>query len=109
MENTAVPYIVYESAQARAERNARRLTIALVIAVLLVFISNAAWLWAWMQYDYTSDTNTTETVTIDSGEGTANYANHGGSIINGENHSQDENDAHPYQIAEKLAGNAESP
>lgn len=61
MEYTAVPYIVYESAQARAERNARRLTIALVIAVLLVFISNAAWLWAWMQYDYTSDTTTTET------------------------------------------------
>ena len=108
MENKSiqpVPYIVYESAQARAERTSKRLIIALVIAILMVFISNAAWLWAWMQYDYTSDTTTTETVTVDGQDGTANYANNGGSIINGTNYRQDENEAYPHTVAQRDARN----
>ena len=55
--NLSVPYIVHESAQARHERNTKRLVIALVITILLMFASNALWLWAWMQYDYVSETN----------------------------------------------------
>ena len=81
MENTNVPYIVYESAQARSERHIRRLVIALVIAIVLIFASNAAWLYCWMQYDYTSET--TETITVDGKDGIANYADNGGSVING--------------------------
>lgn len=50
-----VPYIVYESSMARAERHSRRLIIALVISIVFVALSNFAWLWAWMQYDYTSE------------------------------------------------------
>lgn len=67
MENNPlqVPYIVYESAQARSERMNRRLVIALVIAVILIFASNALWLWAWMQYDYTGE----ETVYTQDGQG----------------------------------------
>lgn len=69
MENEPlqVPYIVHESAQARSERTVRRLTVALVIAVMLIFASNALWLWAWMQYDYTGET--TETVYTQDGQG----------------------------------------
>lgn len=57
-----VQFIVYEAAQARAERTSRRLIYALVIAVLLIFASNGMWLYAGMQYDYTSEATTTEYV-----------------------------------------------
>lgn len=55
MENNQVPYVVYESAQVRSERHIKRLIIALVIAIILIFASNVAWLYAWCQYDYTSE------------------------------------------------------
>lgn len=55
MENNQVPYIVYESAQVRSERHIKRLIIALVITIILMFVSNALWLYAWCQYDYTSE------------------------------------------------------
>ena len=51
----SVPYIVHESAMARMERQIKRGWIALIVAVCLLFASNAAWLYAWMQYDYTSE------------------------------------------------------
>lgn len=53
-----VPFIVYESAEARAERSIRRLIAAVVVAVVLLFASNALWLYAWNQYDYASETET---------------------------------------------------
>jgi hypothetical protein len=55
MENNQVPYIVYESAQSRSERCIKRLTVALILSILLIFISNALWLYAWCQYDYVSE------------------------------------------------------
>lgn len=55
MENNQVPYIVYESAQSRSERCIKRLVIALILSIFLIFISNALWLYAWCQYDYTSE------------------------------------------------------
>lgn len=61
-----VPYIVHESVIARFERQAKRLWIALIIAVVMVFTSNAIWLYAWTQYDYSSE----EIVCQQDGEGT---------------------------------------
>lgn len=77
-----VPYIVFESAQARSERHIKRITIALIVAVILIFLSNALWLNAWMQYDYSDDL---EYVSVDAGEGTANYVGNDGDITNGAN------------------------
>lgn len=54
----SVPYIVFESAQARSERHIKRLIIALIIAILIGFVTNLAWLWAWNQYDYVSESVT---------------------------------------------------
>lgn len=84
----SVPYMVYETAQARNERDKKRLLIALVVSVVLVFISNAIWLWAWMQYDYTS-----EEIIVDSNDGgNANYIGQNGDINNyGESYSPSEN------------------
>ena len=79
-----IPYIVYESAEARAERTVKRLIIALIVTILLLFASNAIWLYAWNQYDYVSETET-ETVTYkQDGEG-YNNINTGtqGDVTNG--------------------------
>ena len=73
-----VPYIVFEGQMARNERSIKRLIIALIIAVILIFATNMAWLYAWNLYDYS-----TETVEIDSGEGIANYIGNDGEINNG--------------------------
>ena len=67
MEDKNVPYIVYEGTIARFERTVKRLIIALIIAVILLFASNMAWLYEWSLYDYSD-------VTIDSDDGgVANY------------------------------------
>ena len=62
----SVPYIVHESSMARMERQIKRGWIALIVAVCLLFASNAVWLYAWMQYDYSSE----EIVYQQDGEGT---------------------------------------
>lgn len=38
-----VPYIVHESAMARMERQIKRLWIALLVVVMVLFASNAGW------------------------------------------------------------------
>ena len=39
-----VPYIVHEASMARMERQIKRLWIAVIVAVCLLFASNAGWL-----------------------------------------------------------------
>ena len=68
MEEKNIPYIVYESTLATSERHIKRLIIALVICIVLLFVSNAAWLYCWSQYDYVSTEEST-TYSQD-GEGT---------------------------------------
>jgi hypothetical protein len=62
----SVPYIVHESSMARMERQIKRLWIAVIVAVVLLFTSSAIFTWAWMQYDYSSE----EIVYQQDGEGT---------------------------------------
>lgn len=76
-----VPYIAFESMMARYERHTKRLIIALVITIILMFASNAIWLYEWCQYDY-SDTDSTS-VDLDATDGNANYIGNDGDINNG--------------------------
>ena len=85
-----VPYVVYESAQNRMEQINKRLLIALIITVILVFISNLAWLYAWCQYDYSSEETSNE-VTVDGKDGIANYIGNDGDINNGISESEEDN------------------
>ena len=62
----SVPYFVHEASIARMERQIKRPWIAVIVAVCLLFASNAAWLYAWCQYDYSSE----ETINQKDGEGT---------------------------------------
>lgn len=72
-----VPYIVYESAMARNERHVKRLLISLLITVVLLVVTNLAWMSMWNRYDY-SDID--ESVDLRSGNGIANYIGESGDI-----------------------------
>lgn len=50
-----VPFIAYELMQAKHERTVKRLFIALILSIILIFASNMIWVYAWMQYDYESE------------------------------------------------------
>jgi uncharacterized membrane protein YjdF len=81
-EQMTVPYIVHESAMARSERHIRRLVIALIVAIVMIAITNITWLIIWNSYEYVGDSS----VSVE-GEGTANYIGNDGDITNGESDS----------------------
>lgn len=84
MEPQNIPYFAHEGIMARMERTVKRLWIALIVTIIMIFASNALWLWAWMQFDYTSEMTTTETIQVDGKRGNANYIGGDGEITNGE-------------------------
>lgn len=74
----AVPYIVHESAMARAERGAKRLWTVIILLIVLLVGTNGAWLW----YESQFETVTTE-VTQENADGYNNYIGNDGDIVNG--------------------------
>ena len=80
-----VPYIVYESAEAKNERIIKRLIIALIITIVLLFATNVIWIIEFCSFDFTE----TETM-VDAGSGTANYIGQDGDITYGEDYSKNE-------------------
>lgn len=79
-----VPYIVHEEAQAKAERTIKRLIIALITSIILLFATNVLWIWNNSQYDFVDSEVNVDT----EGEGNANYIGQDGDIYNGTNNSQ---------------------
>lgn len=75
----AVPYIVHESAMARAERSAKRLWAVIILLIVFLVGSNGAWLW------YESQFETVETTEViqENADGYNNYVGNDGDIING--------------------------
>lgn len=71
-----VPYIVFETAQARLERANKRLAALLILLIVLLCLTNAAWLWYEGQFE---DVVVTQRITTEdaranvSGTGDANY------------------------------------
>lgn len=53
----SVPYIVHEADMARMERTGKRLWIALILVIVLLVATNAAWVWYEAQF---ADEITTE-------------------------------------------------
>ena len=84
MENeNKVPYAAYEGLQVRHERTVKRLIIAIIVTVILMFASNMAWLYAWQSYDYESE-ETVVSVDQDTKDGgNANFIGNNGDINNG--------------------------
>ena len=80
----AVPYIVHESAMARAERSAKRLWTVIILLIVLLVGSNGAWLW----YESQFETVETVEVTQENADGYNNYIGNDGDIVNGETDSK---------------------
>lgn len=53
-EMVTIPYVVHESAMEREERHIKRLIVGLILAIVLLFASNLAWLYVWQSYDFES-------------------------------------------------------
>ena len=79
----SVPYVVHESAMARAERHTKALIWVIVLLIVLLVGTNVGW----MIYDNSfEDVNTTEEYQIeqDAESGNNNSIINGGEIVNGE-------------------------
>ena len=68
MEDKNIPYSAYEFSLALSERHTKRIWIALIICIVMLFVSNIAWLYYESQFEYYDATETT-TYSQD-GEGT---------------------------------------
>lgn len=51
MERDNVPFIVHEGIVSRQERTIKRLVIALIITISLMFVTNCIWIYYEMQYE----------------------------------------------------------
>lgn len=78
----SVPYVVHESAMARAERQTKSLVWVIVLLIVLLVGSNGAWL----IYENSFEEATTEEYQIeqDAETGNNNSIINGGEIVNGE-------------------------
>ena len=76
----SVPYIAHEASMARMERQAKRLWIAMLLLIVLLVGTNAAWLY------YESQLETVESleITQENDGGYNNYIGNDGDIVNGE-------------------------
>lgn len=79
-----VPYIAHESAVARLERVIKRLWVLVLVLIILLCASNAAWIWWESQYE-TIET----TITQENADGYNNYIGNDGDIVNGNADNQD--------------------
>ena len=78
---TSVPYVVHESAMARAERQTKSLVWVIALLIVLLVCSNGAWLWYENQLEVVEETTTT--ITQDNADGYNNYIGNDGDIVNG--------------------------
>lgn len=81
-----IPYYVHESNMARMERQIKRLWIVLIMTIVFLVATNAAWIWYNSQFEVTE---TTVTQDVDSGEGDA-YVAGIGDVYYGSNPSNSE-------------------
>lgn len=72
-----VPYIVYEGEMARAERRQKRSFIIILILIVSLVLSNAAWIYYEAQWE-------TISVTQENDNGYNSYIGNDGDIYNGE-------------------------
>ena len=72
----SIPYFVHEGDMDRMDRTNKRLIVALVLTIVLMFVTNAIWLYEWMQYDYVAEDEYTSTTYEQDGTGTNIMGNH---------------------------------
>lgn len=75
-----VPYIVHEASMARSERTVKRLWATIILLILLLVGSNAAWIWWNNQWETVESWE----ITQENEDDNNNYIGHDGDIENGE-------------------------
>lgn len=84
-EPVTVPFVVYESAMEKADRQHNRLVVIVIVLISLLFLTNALWLVVWNSYDYIDGYS----VDVDASEGgNANFIGNDGDIYNGTDNSK---------------------
>ena len=73
-----VPYIVHEASMARSERTVKRLWATIILLILLLVGSNAAWLFYESQFE-----DVITTVTQENEDGYNNFIRRDGEVQNG--------------------------
>lgn len=76
MEESSIPYIVWESEKAREERRHKRSFIIILVLIIALLGSNAAWLYYESQWE-------TVSVEQENDGGNNNYIGNDGDIYNG--------------------------
>ena len=90
-ENIVMSKYAFERMQAKDELNDRWRNIIIIILIILLALTNGAWLYAWNQYDYSS--SETQQIDVDAKDGgTANYIGRDGDITNGKDNSDKDKD-----------------
>lgn len=74
-----VPYIVHEAIMARSERTVKRLWATIILLILLLVGSNAAWIWWNNQWETVESWE----ITQENEDGNNNYIGNDGDIANG--------------------------
>ena len=78
-----IPFVAHEAEVSRQERQIKRMWIALIVAIALMFFTNIIWVGVFSSYDYSS-----EEIIVDAEDnGNANYIGQDGNIYNGEDNS----------------------
>lgn len=83
---TNVPYVVHESAMARAERQSKRLVAVIILLIVLLVGSNIGWLVYNSQFEVVEESTVIEQ---DNENGYNNYIGNDGDINNGEAKNND--------------------
>ena len=82
MENN-IPYVVHEGIIVRMERTITRLWVVIIILIIALLGTNAAWLYYESQFE-------TFTVTQENEDGYNNFIGNDGDIYNGEGKTDDQ-------------------
>ena len=70
--NSSVPYVVHESALARAERTIKRMWITCLVLIALLVVTNAMWIWYNSQFEDVTTQISSEAVADNGGNAVVN-------------------------------------
>lgn len=89
-----IPYYLHEGEMFRLERLNKRWFIAFLVVLIMLFVTNAAWIYYEMQWE-------TITVTQESEDGYNNYIGNDGDIYNGESKTNSNSAQEENQVGDK--------
>lgn len=89
-----IPYYLHEGEMFRLERLNKRWFIAFLVVLIMLFVTNAAWIYYEMQWEAI-------TVTQESEDGYNNYIGNDGDIYNGESKTNSNSAQEENQVGDK--------